>query len=86
MQIDSIELKYGLPTSVGVTMSIKEVVAIAELFGKMNGYAHVKLGMPNCSIYDALVDDVINRFWDGGTDEARTFAPFTLDTLNKVPE
>jgi hypothetical protein len=61
----------ALPGSVTVTMTLNEVVAIAEIFGKLNGYAHAKLALPNDneSIYDVLVGDVINRYWESGTDE-----------------
>lgn len=72
--------EVGLPKQVDVSMTIEEAMAIAALFGKLNGKAHTKLGVPNSDVYDCLVGDVINRYWDGGYDEI--VPKFELGSLN----
>lgn len=73
MRIDNIKMGGGLPSEVTVTMSIQQAAAIATVFGKMNGFAHRRLGLANededFSIYDVLTGDLFNRFWDDGVNE-----------------
>ena len=70
----------GMPKQVDVSMSIEEAMAIAALFGKLNGKAHSKLGITDSDVFDCLVGDVINRYWDGGY--AEVIPNFELGSLN----
>jgi hypothetical protein len=84
MEVNQIKLMDGLPSEVTVTMSMAEAAAIAEVFGAMNGYAHQKLGIGGIypGPYDALVGELINRYWDDGLREFRS-TPISLETLNE---
>lgn len=85
MDLVSLQFDEGLPYIVSVSMSIEEAVAIAAIFGKLNGHALDKLGLSTrgSGIYDCLVGDVINRFWEGGM--ADVGPNFSLETLNNPP-
>lgn len=73
MKLNSIKMnkKGTAPKTVTVTMTIDEAGAIAEVFG---GFSPVKFSQqfPNFDsdisgeIYDCLIGDVFNRFWDAG--------------------
>jgi hypothetical protein len=71
MKLRSITFTEGgehgvIPDVVVAAMTMAEVVAIAKVFGAMNGYAHEKLALSDSSIYDELTGTVLNRYWDGG--------------------
>jgi hypothetical protein len=86
MEVNQIKLEAGLPSEVTVTMSLAEAVAIAEVFGAMNGYARQKLGIAGIDPgpYDALVGELINRYWEDGMLEFRS-VPVDFGTLNEKP-
>lgn len=84
MDVNQIKLKDGLPSEVTVTMPLAEVVAIAAVFGAMNGYAFDRLGAPpDSGPYDVLVGDVLNRYWENGLREF--MEPISLKELNDRP-
>ena len=86
MEVNQIKFEGGLPSEVSVTMSIAEAAAIAKVFGKMNGYAHDKLGVAlheGGGPYSVLVDSVFNRYWEEGL--AAFGLNFSLETLNTSP-
>lgn len=82
MEVNQIKLEDGLPSEVTVTMPIAEAVAIAKVFGAMNGHAHDKLELKSvdCGPYCALTGWVFNRYWEDGL--AAFGADISLDTLN----
>lgn len=83
MKFDEVE---GVPESITVSMSLEEAVAIAALFGRLNGYGLDRLGLRDDGEgpYGCIVGGVLNRYWDGGLDE---IGPRKLDlaTLNDPP-
>ena len=67
------------PDEIGVTMTIGEATAIAKVFGKMNGYAHRRLGAGAETIYSSLAT-MFAHYWDDGT---ASFGPdIDLATIN----
>ena len=62
-----------VPVRVHVEMDIEEALWIAEMAGQ-------KLGPPVGSVYDCLVGDVFNRYWEDGTKGARRDAPTVYTT------
>ena len=82
MEVNQIKFQDDLPSEVTVTMSIAEAVAIAKVFGAMNGHAHRKLGIAphDYSPYSALVGSVLNPYWENGL--AEFGLEISLDTLN----
>ena len=84
MEVEAMTLSGGTPKTVTVTMTIEEAVAIAALFGKLNHYALDKLGLGGENVYDCLVGDVINRYWDGGLAEVGPKFS-SLNELNFAP-
>jgi hypothetical protein len=87
MEVNQIKFQDGLPSEVSVTMSIEEAVAIAKVFGMMNGHAHDKLGLPRSDDgpYGALVDVVFHRYWENGLGDFRHLSTVTLESLNTMP-
>lgn len=70
MNIEKIIFNQGeqgaIPCQVTVTMTMDELIWIAKLAGKTPAGS-----MPEGNtIYDSLVGDVINRYWDDGLDGA----------------
>jgi hypothetical protein len=69
--------------SATVVIPIDELVAIGKVFGKMNGYANQKLGIPDSTIYDVIVGDIFNRHYENGIDHFGRSVD--LATLNVSP-
>ena len=65
------------PTHVTAEMTLEEVVWIAKNAGRQQGAS------PHNEIYSSLVGDVINRFWDGGLDDAYREYPVDLQPILK---
>lgn len=59
-----------IPETVTVTMNIREAVNIAKVFGKFSGESRIKDGLFEDEIYDCLVSDVFNRYWEDGYEGA----------------
>ena len=73
MDTTSINLEDGRPTTLMVSMSIEEAAAIGKVFGQMSpaGFEERFPNLPNetgSEIYDCLIGEVFNRFWDDGVD------------------
>ena len=83
MNLVSLQFDEGNPYIVSVSMTIEEAVAIATLFGKLNGHGLRKLGLPDDGEgpYGCLVGDVINHYWEGGLADIGP-PKFDLATLN----
>lgn len=64
----------AIPASVTVELSLAEVLFISKFTGKQSHNTAEEVmtggGDASTSLYHGLTGDVINRFWDGGTDEA----------------
>ena len=64
----------GLPDKVTAELTRDEALYIATLLGKQNGItANEVMGggdAINHEVYDALVGDLFNRYWDDGTADA----------------
>ena len=54
------------PHTICVAMNIAEAAIIARVFGKMNGYAHRRLGTGADTIYSSLAT-MFAHYWDDGT-------------------
>lgn len=82
MEVNQIKFQGGLPSEVTVTMPIAEAVAIAKVFGAMNGHAHDKLGVAlhEDGPYSAIAGHVLNPYWEDGL--AAFGVEISLDTLN----
>ena len=52
------------PSNIEVSMSIEEALWIAKIAGSQQGSS------PHNGIYDCLVGDVFNRYWDTGCEGA----------------
>jgi len=69
MKINSIAFTEGregaTPNSLNVTLDIKEAIWITLLAGKQRGTDESSL-----DLYNTLVGDVFNRYWDSGVDGA----------------
>ena len=65
MTFDSAEGGISTPSTVTVKMTVKEALWVAIVSGKQRGES------PHSGIFDCLVGDVFNRYWEDGTDEAR---------------
>ncbi len=55
----------AIPDTVSVTMAIQEALWVARVSGQQKGES------PHNGLYDCLVGDVFNRYWEGGVDDAR---------------
>lgn len=55
----------ALPVTVTIELTIQEAIWIAEKAGKQTGNS------PHHEIYDCLVGDVFNRYWDDGVADAK---------------
>lgn len=75
MKVRSIEFEEGdegaIPSEITVTMSRIEAAAIARVFGKFSDVELEKRGLPQTEIYNVLVGDVFNRYWEDGLDGVR---------------
>jgi hypothetical protein len=71
------------PEEVTVAMTLQEVVAIARLFGRLNGHGMRRVGIPDDGNgpYGALTGGVLNRFWDDGVGHFN-LAKLDLATIN----
>lgn len=78
-KIKSITLKdsgdgSAIPSSATVELSLAEILFISKFTGKQSHNTAEEImtggGDASTSLYHSLTGDVINRFWDGGTDEA----------------
>lgn len=88
MKLKNIQLDdEGMPIQVTVDIPINEVFAIATIFGQLNGYAEEKLNIASndSTIYDCLVGDLINRFWENGLLEVRPTKVDLADLNAKEP-
>lgn len=69
MTVDKIEFTQGeegaVPSSVSGTFSIEEALWIAKVAGQQRGTS------PHNDLYDGLVDDLFNRYWEDGIDGAQ---------------
>lgn len=55
--------------TITVTMSLAEAAALQALAGKLNGYAHRRLGLHgDDSLYDCLTDVFVKHYEDGRPD------------------
>jgi hypothetical protein len=83
MKLHAIEFDdHSKPKNITVSMPIDEAIAIAIVFGELNGNALSKLGLNmDEGPYDCLLGDVIHRYWEGGLEELFT-GQISLDTLN----
>jgi hypothetical protein len=63
------------PATVTVTMSIEEALWIAQVAGKQRG------GSPHRTIYDCLVGDLFNRYWEDGVKDAARVYPMELPPI-----
>lgn len=79
MEINSIDFEQTgdgvCPAKVTVTMGIEEAIWIAKTAGKQRGSS------PHSSIYDALVGDVFNRYWECGVDDACRARPVEIPPI-----
>ena len=79
MQITNIKFIQGRegadPSAITVTMTIEEAIWIAEIAGKQRGDS------PHLGIYDCLVGDLFNRYWDGGVDDAIRIYPVEIPPI-----
>ena len=68
MEIKEIKFNQGengaAPVKLTAEFTIEEALWVAIIAGRQRGHS------PHTGIYEALVDDVFNRYWEGGTDEA----------------
>jgi len=68
VKIDGIKFEQvegdASPSEVTVTMSIKEAIWMAKVSGLQRGES------PHNGIYQSLVCDVMNRYWEDGVDGA----------------
>lgn len=74
-QIRSIDLdEDGLPKRVTLTLSRAEVLFIAVQNGRLNSIQADEMmvggAVASTALYESITGDVINRYWDGGTEEA----------------
>lgn len=70
MQLDNLEFEQSddlgaTPATVSVTMTIKEALWIAKLAGKTRSGDE-----ESHEIYNCLIGDVFNRYFEDGVDEA----------------
>lgn len=54
----------ALPATVTVEMTVEEAMWAAQLSGKQRGES------PHNGVFDCLIGDVFNRYWDDGIDGA----------------
>lgn len=81
MELKKIELASDeegdvYPSKITVDMDIKEAIWIASVAGKCRGAS------PHSRIYDCLVGDLINRYWDDGVDDARRIHPVDIPNIS----
>ena len=69
MQIEKIEFTQGeegaYPERITAVMTVEEAMFMAQVVGKTRGGHPAPHG-----IYQALIGDVFNRYWEDGVDEA----------------
>lgn len=63
------------PATVTATMTIEEAVWMAAVVGECCGESQHR------TIYNCLIGDVINRYWDDGIDGALRDTPVTLPRI-----
>lgn len=72
MDTKSLTLSAGRPTMVTVEMTIDEAAVIAKVFGEFSlktfEEKFPRMDNEHSEIYDCLVGEVFNRFWDDGVD------------------
>jgi hypothetical protein len=75
------------PNRVTVEMSLEEALAIALVFGHLNDLALRKLDLGDAEglhgIYDCLVGDVFNRYWEDGTNDLKRIDSMYFNVLNE---
>jgi hypothetical protein len=68
MKLENIRFSDGEngaePEKITVTMTLPEAIWMAKIAGKQRDES------PHSGIYDCLIGDVFNRYWDDGVDEA----------------
>jgi hypothetical protein len=68
MELKNIEFNNNdgaaFPKTLTVKMTLEEALWIAKVSSKQRGIS------PHNSIFECLVGDVFNRYWDDGVDEA----------------
>ena len=67
------------PARISVEMTIEEATWIAAIAGKCSGDS------PHHGIYDCLVGDVFNRYWDDGVDEAMKMLGIKIPNIGAEP-
>ena len=65
----------AIPKTVTVEMTVQEALWIARVSGKQRGES------PHSGIFDCLIGDVFNRYWDDGVDEARKVFCFEVPPI-----
>lgn len=75
-----------IPDTVTVELTLAEVTAIASMCGSVSGYGQRVLGGATSDIYQALTGDVLNRFFDGGLDDARSFFGMVKPDLRSLDQ
>lgn len=65
-----------VPSHVEVRMTIEEALWIAKVAGKQRGDS------PHVSIFDCLVGDVFNRYWDNGPTGADQEHPVEIPPIH----
>lgn len=69
MKLDNLEFEFdervgAVPNTVSVTMTIEEALWVAKLAGQTRGDGE------GSEIYNCLVGDVFNRYFEDGVDDA----------------
>lgn len=71
MKVTSINLDDDeVPTEISVTMTLDEVVVIAQWTGGLSGTTS-PAPLVTAGIYDTLIGTVVNRFWEGGMNDLK---------------
>jgi hypothetical protein len=79
MKLNAISFKdddgYAAPETITVTMTVEEALWIARVAEKQRG------GSPHRTLYDCLVCDLFNRFWEDGVNDAAKQYPFEIPPI-----
>lgn len=66
---------WAKPSSITVTMSLKEAIWIAKVAGEQTDEPEAQEGR---EIYDCLIDNVFNRYWEDGIKDAFREYPVSI--------
>jgi hypothetical protein len=77
MKLKEIKFQPGqegvvIPSTVTVEMTVEEALWVATVSGKQRGVS------PHSGIFECMSNNVFNRYWDDGTNDARK--EFPIDT------